>query len=64
MARQFKRVTTKQLVEACQSGDSIGFCIGCGAEVYGVEPDACKYTCEVCGQPKVYGAEELLMYIA
>lgn len=36
-----------------------GFCLACGNEVYGVEPDARKYTCEVCGEPKVYGAAEL-----
>lgn len=38
-----------------------GFCIGCEAEAYGMEPDARNYTCENCGQPSVFGAEELLM---
>ena len=41
----------------------MGFCIACGAEAYGVEPDARKYECEECGKPKVYGAEELLMMV-
>jgi hypothetical protein len=26
-----------------------------------VEPDARRYTCEGCGQPKVYGLEELVL---
>ena len=38
-----------------------GFCTSCGAEVYGVEPDARKYKCEECGQNSVFGIEELLM---
>lgn len=41
--------------------DGTGFCLSCGNEVYYVEPDARRYTCESCGQPKVYGLEELLM---
>lgn len=38
-----------------------GRCVACGAEAYGVEPDASGYECEECGQPSVYGLEELLM---
>lgn len=38
-----------------------GFCVKCGAEAYGVEPDAHGYECEQCGEPGVYGAEELLL---
>ena len=40
---------------------TIGFCISCGDEAYGVEPDACKYPCESCGKNTVYGAEELVL---
>jgi len=40
-----------------------GFCVECGDDVEGVEPDAREYKCEVCGERKVYGAEELLMYL-
>lgn len=43
--------------------DNPGFCVGCGEEACGVEPDARRYTCESCGEPKVFGAEELLFYI-
>jgi DNA-directed RNA polymerase subunit RPC12/RpoP len=38
-----------------------GFCIECGDEAYGVEPDARGYRCESCGAKAVYGAEELLL---
>lgn len=38
-----------------------GFCIACGEDADGVEPDARNYTCECCGEPAVFGAEELLL---
>ena len=38
-----------------------GFCLACGAEADGVEPDARYYECEVCEVKAVFGAEELLM---
>lgn len=38
-----------------------GYCTSCGEEAYGLEPDACKCVCESCGQPAVYGVEELLI---
>ena len=38
-----------------------GFCLACGSEAGGVEPDARQYTCEACGAAKVYGLEELLL---
>ncbi len=41
--------------------DGGGFCLACGSEASGVEPDARKYECESCGAHKVYGIEELLM---
>ena len=41
--------------------DNIGFCIACGAEHYGCEPDARKYECEECGAHQVYGAPELVI---
>ena len=40
-----------------------GFCIECGTECYGVEPDARGYRCAECTMPAVYGAEELLMML-
>jgi hypothetical protein len=44
-----------------RSADMAGFCLACGQEADCCEPDARKYPCEACGQPKVYGLEELLM---
>jgi len=43
--------------------DNPGFCVCCGAEAEGVEPDARRYECESCGLPGVYGAEELLLHL-
>jgi hypothetical protein len=56
MSRKF----TLEQVEGALA-DNGGFCIGCGAESGEVEPDARRYTCESCGEKKVYGAEELLV---
>ena len=39
---------------------NIGFCVACGHEQDGCEPDARKIECEACGEKKVYGAEELM----
>jgi hypothetical protein len=39
--------------------DDPGFCIMCGHEQGGCEPDARRYKCESCGAKQVYGAEEL-----
>ncbi len=44
--------------------DNPGFCVKCGADAEGVEPDARRCECESCGEPGVYGAEELLMVLA
>jgi hypothetical protein len=56
-------VTPDCIAEACgryqSSLDNPGFCIACGRDADGVEPDARRYRCESCGAPAVYGAEEL-----
>jgi len=41
--------------------DDPGICLGCGAEVDGVEPDARAYQCEHCGKPRVWGCDEVLI---
>ena len=51
-------------MRAIESGESIGFCLACGQDQEGCEPDARGYTCESCGQPEVYGAEEVLLGMA
>ena len=40
-----------------------GFCVACGAEHCGVEPDAREYPCSECGERKVFGAMEILMEV-
>jgi len=61
-------VTAERVVEAVEaqmtSLDNPGICVKCGADAYECEPDARKYECECCGEKAVYGAEELLLYIA
>jgi hypothetical protein len=37
-----------------------GFCLACGEDADGCEPDARNYECECCGEKQVFGAEELL----
>ena len=56
-------ITPERLIDATERRnhglDNPGFCIFCGEEAEGVEPDACKYMCKSCGRTGVYGAEEL-----
>lgn len=58
-------ITDDAIIEAAErrttSLDNPGFCLACGNEADGVEPDARNYTCESCGARQVFGAEELLM---
>jgi hypothetical protein len=59
-------VTVEAVMEAIDwslsSLDNPGFCIACGVEAEGVEPDARQYECESCGCFCVYGAEELMLH--
>jgi hypothetical protein len=57
-------LSLNEIVAAVQEDDNLGFCLKCGSEAYGVEPDAEKYTCEECEAPTVYGAEQLLLMYA
>lgn len=63
-----KSITAKRIVNAVDATmfglDNAGFCLACGADADGCEPDACKYECECCGEHQVYGAEEVLMMMA
>ena len=53
------KVDMNRVLEACMEDENMGFCIACGAEQGGVEPDGRGYKCDVCGCLTVYGAEEL-----
>lgn len=59
-------VTVEVVMDAAErrinSLDNPGFCISCGVENEGCEPDAREYECQACGETAVYGAEELLLY--
>lgn len=39
----------------------LGYCLDCGEEASGVEPDAERYKCQICGAMQVFGAEQLLL---
>jgi predicted RNA-binding Zn-ribbon protein involved in translation (DUF1610 family) len=51
------------IAAAANEEEYIGFCLACGDEAYGVEPDARRYECESCGERKVYGAQEILLMV-
>lgn len=57
-------ITKQRVIDACnrhnESLDNPGFCLACGEDAEGVEPDARHYTCEFCDEPAVFGAEEVL----
>lgn len=61
-------ITAELVLAACErrahSLDNPGFCIACGNEQEGCEPDARNYKCEACGARKVFGSDELLMALA
>lgn len=63
--KMHKSLTAERIMEAVErrmnSLDNPGFCIKCGKEQDGCEPDAREYECESCGTNTVYGADELLM---
>jgi hypothetical protein len=57
------KISMQEIMDAVESGEDMGFCLACGRTAFGVEPDARKYQCYICGKYKVYGAEELLMMV-
>lgn len=62
--KMHESITMERLEDAIQREsewcENPGFCIKCGADADGCEPDAERYECEECGERAVYG----LMYIA
>lgn len=55
------KIPFSQIEEAIIKDDGIGFCLEYGNEQTGCEPDAREIICEACEQPRVFGAEEILM---
>jgi hypothetical protein len=64
----YPSITLSRIEDAIErrmsSLDNPGFCIACGEDAEGCEPDAREYECEACGENAVYGADELLMEMA
>lgn len=64
MNRWSASLTVERIREAVErsltSIDNPGFCVACGSEQDGCEPDAEGYECEACGEPTVSGAATLL----
>lgn len=54
-------LTVEEAEEMMGNGDSLGFCLACGDDAYGCEPDAEKYECESCGKRMRYGIEQLML---
>lgn len=67
MPKIHESVTADRVCEAVERHmttlDNPGFCIACGEEAEGCEPDARRYRCDSCGARAVYGAEELLIMV-
>lgn len=63
-----RELTLTVVIEAIErrrsSLDNPGFCVACGKECEGCEPDATDIECEHCGEPCVHGAEELLFLLS
>jgi hypothetical protein len=52
----------KPTVTSSEAHDgSLGFCLACGEEADGVEPDARLFECDACEASAVYGLEELAL---
>lgn len=60
-----KSLTESRVLAAAESEmfgtENPGFCLDCGAEQDGCEPDARHYVCEECGKRSVFGAAEMVM---
>ena len=54
-------INVDRVMDAAESGENAGFCISCGADADGCEPDAREYACVECGRQAVYGAEEIVI---
>lgn len=47
-------------IQMCHDDMNEGICLACHNDQPYCEPDAREYECEVCGENKVYGAQEIL----
>ena len=62
-----KSLTLDRVMAAAESQmfglENPGFCIACGFETDGCEPDACNYPFDDCGENKVFGASEIMLMV-
>ena len=60
-----RAIDIERVTEAVQSQmqdlANPGFCLDCGDDADGCEPDAEHYPCESCGRHSVFGAEQVLL---
>jgi hypothetical protein len=60
----FTNVSGERIADACVRRRlglaSPGFCLSCGVEVAGVQPEAVRLKCEACGSDTMFGCEGLL----
>lgn len=49
-----------EMLENYEAGENPGWCVSCGEQLDGLEPDARDVECDVCGARTGYGAAELL----
>lgn len=61
MAKLPDGLTLETVMESMNGDEYPGFCLKCGEQADGVEPDARRYECESCGANAVYGSEEIVM---
>lgn len=54
-------LSLEEVMAAVENDENVGFCLDCGNEQMGVEPDAENYECEACGAKRVFGAEQILI---
>ncbi len=65
LARKYwhKKITDEAILASVEqrsmSLDNPGFCLACGCEASGVEPDARNYECESCGSHQVFGRRRI-----
>jgi len=58
-------ITASRVMEACVryevTLDNPGFCLACGEEADGIEPDLSDAVCDACGCHCLFGASEILI---
>ena len=55
------KINLNTLEQAILADNHLGFCLECGEESDGCEPDAREYKCHSCNEYRVFGAEEILI---